>query len=751
MFLCGQNGDFRLGGSLNPISNKPKDIEKPIKSSLEVSSLLSFSAFHHSVWITQKGEAFAVGSNSNGEISSTLKKEAFRTDTRINLKYEKGQPCNFISAVTGGYYTLYLVSGETSSDSPQLIYAHSNEKTTFLNIGKRSPVSLFGGCVISAVIDTEGSVIIITRSVFKSPASELEALNLPDNEKAVKAACCNKSVIVLSESGNVFECSLKKEESMSFVKVSELSNIKEISGTYEHFFAITNDGRVFGRGTNDNCRLGLPNNKDNLDKFEYIESLNKCNIVEAFAGVNDSLFRTSDGKVIGCGSNFANQLMLEKEIKNNISLPEESMISSNATFCIVGSCISVAFVGVQPPPNTPNRIKKPYSLPEVMPPETDSKKEISEHESKDKETVSLKAENSALKAENSTLKEENSSLKDQNLSLKEECLSLQEKLDELQKRIKEIEAENDKLKLKLKERDADKDKVTDEKKSDESQEACSLEIFDPRVVDKMKKIKLLGRGTTSEVFEVTRGKTFALKVYDADIVKEKNFDDEDEEKFVVSFKNMKNLIREMESLNALDHANIVKAFGISFGDAKHPPAILLEYCASNLKEKIKELTNSERICAIVDISSAMKTVHSVGIIHRDLKLENILLDENNKIKVSDFGLCTLVCFESLTTSRTQMIGPSLYMAPELINEEVDYDEKVDVYSFGVLVYLILNKGEFPKVNFIDVGSGRKAKIPESFTEFSRNLINKCWSFNASERPSFAEICEMLKGNESKLI
>lgn len=143
----------------------------------------------------------------------------------------------------------------------------------------------------------------------------------------------------------------------------------------------------------------------------------------------------------------------------------------------------------------------------------------------------------------------------------------------------------------------------------------------------------------------------------------------------------------------------------------------------------------------------MKEVHSVGIIHRDLKLENIF----NKIKVSDFGLCTLMTVDADNKSRTQMTGTIKYMAPELLLEQAHYDEKVDVYAFGVVVFQILTKGEFPKVSLGEVANGKKAEIPSSITKFSSELIDKCWSFKASDRPSFAEICEILKGNENKLI
>ncbi|KAK8840994.1 hypothetical protein M9Y10_027831 [Tritrichomonas musculus] len=78
-------------------------------------------------------------------------------------------------------------------------------------------------------------------------------------------------------------------------------------------------------------------------------------------------------------------------------------------------------------------------------------------------------------------------------------------------------------------------------------------------------------------------------------------------------------------------------------------------------------------------------------------------------------------------------------------------KKVDVYAFGVVVFLILTKGEYPKISLYDVGAGKKVEIPSIINNFSRELINKCWSYKASDRPSFAEICEILKGNESKLI
>lgn len=209
-------------------------------------------------------------------------------------------------------------------------------------------------------------------------------------------------------------------------------------------------------------------------------------------------------------------------------------------------------------------------------------------------------------------------------------------------------------------------------------------------------------------------------------------------------------MKEYEVLNGLEDPNIIKAIGFYFGDSNHEPAILLEYCESNLKKRVKKLSDKERISIIVSLCSAMKKVHSVGIIHRDLKLENILLDSNNNVKLSDFGLCTMIKNEE-TLNRTQMAGTLRFMSPELIQGRTDYDEKVDVYAFGVVVFIILTKGKYPDISIAEVGAGKQAPIPSSITKFSAKLIQSCWSNKSKDRPTFSEIYNLIKKNEDKLI
>ena len=125
-----------------------------------------------------------------------------------------------------------------------------------------------------------------------------------------------------------------------------------------------------------------------------------------------------------------------------------------------------------------------------------------------------------------------------------------------------------------------------------------------------------------------------------------------------------------------------------------------------------------------------------------IKPQNILIGSDGLIKICDFGISKFVSNEDSSTM-TIGIGTQKFMAPEIINEEKQYTEKVDVYSFGVLIFYILC-GKMPEITIGKIANGIKAEIPDSVNEFGKKLINLCWSFEPQSRPSFNEICCMLK-------
>lgn len=354
MKLCGKNRCCQLGLNLN----EPK-IYPPQDSKLNISSLLSFSVYYeHGVFIKKDGRAFAFGNNTTSKIIGNIPKQIFKEEQEIILKDEKDHLMKFFSAVCGDKYTLYLVSNQ-NSDKKQLVYAHSNYSGStplFLNINDHNPVKLFGGNEAAAAIDAEGSIMIITESVLKSPSNIIEALSLPGGEKASSLACCKKSVIALSCSGRVFGCDLDDGGKPSpFTEVADLAGkgIVQISGSREHFLAVSRSGKVFGRGSNNCGKLGIGKKSDYITNFTEVNLPNKYRIVSASAGYGHSLFLTSEGKVLACGYDGNGELLLNKRSSDDVLSPIETTITSGATFCIAGGNMSAVFVGVQPPPNTP--------------------------------------------------------------------------------------------------------------------------------------------------------------------------------------------------------------------------------------------------------------------------------------------------------------------------------------------------------------------------------------------------------------
>lgn len=87
----------------------------------------------------------------------------------------------------------------------------------------------------------------------------------------------------------------------------------------------------------------------------------------------------------------------------------------------------------------------------------------------------------------------------------------------------------------------------------------------------------------------------------------------------------------------------------------------------------------------LDIAHGMQYLHAEGILHRDLKSENLLLDEDMCVKVADFGIS---CLESQCGSAKGFTGTYRWMAPEMIKEK-NHTKKVDVYSFGIVLWELL--------------------------------------------------------------
>jgi serine/threonine-protein kinase len=147
------------------------------------------------------------------------------------------------------------------------------------------------------------------------------------------------------------------------------------------------------------------------------------------------------------------------------------------------------------------------------------------------------------------------------------------------------------------------------------------------------------------------------------------------------------LFQEARSAATLNHPNICTIHDIR--DEDNRPYIVMEYIdGTTLAEKIRgPLTIRDAVEYAIQIGEALEEAHGHGVIHRDIKAENIMVTARNRIKVMDFGLAKLKGSVKLTrTSST--VGTLAYMAPEQV-QGGQADARADIFSFGVVLYEML--------------------------------------------------------------
>ncbi|KAI8001026.1 Serine/threonine/tyrosine-protein kinase HT1 [Camellia lanceoleosa] len=207
---------------------------------------------------------------------------------------------------------------------------------------------------------------------------------------------------------------------------------------------------------------------------------------------------------------------------------------------------------------------------------------------------------------------------------------------------------------------------------------------------------------------------------------------------------------EVALLSRLYHPNIVQFIAAS----KKPPVycIITEYMSQGtlrmfLNKKQPYSLSTETILRLaLDISRGMEYLHSQGVIHRDLKSNNLLLNDEMQVKVADFGTS---CLETQCRESEGNMGTYRWMAPEMIKEK-PYTRKVDVYSFGIVLWeltttLLPFQGMTPvQAAFAVAQKNQRPPLPASCQPILAHLIKRCWAANPSKRPDFSHIVSTLE-------
>eukprot|EP01127_Copromyxa_protea_P016364 TRINITY_DN4842_c0_g1_i1.p1 TRINITY_DN4842_c0_g1~~TRINITY_DN4842_c0_g1_i1.p1 ORF type:complete len:532 (-),score=87.99 TRINITY_DN4842_c0_g1_i1:68-1642(-) len=212
--------------------------------------------------------------------------------------------------------------------------------------------------------------------------------------------------------------------------------------------------------------------------------------------------------------------------------------------------------------------------------------------------------------------------------------------------------------------------------------------------------------------------------------------------------------KEVAIMSHLRHPNIVLLMGAcTEGDVMF---IITEYLPrgdlDKLLESGNEITITEKIKLLNDIALGMCWLHNSNpiIIHRDLKPGNILLTDDMTAKVGDLGLSTIL---SKIKIRSYGAGSYLWMAPEALSNE-KHNEKVDVYSFGIVMWQLLHWDTDPFAEYLALGSLQalidavcdnmeRPPLAENTHPSLVRIVELSWHQNPENRPSFQTIINWL--------
>jgi serine/threonine protein kinase len=223
-------------------------------------------------------------------------------------------------------------------------------------------------------------------------------------------------------------------------------------------------------------------------------------------------------------------------------------------------------------------------------------------------------------------------------------------------------------------------------------------------------------------------------------------------------------LKEVIPVVKLNHANICEIYDFFTEEDEKNECyyfnIVMPHCKTNLKSHVQQSTMDESLMIdyLKQITKGLEYIHRNGIIHRDMKPENILMDQDSTLLIADFGLS---CQSSMKSMRKTKVGtlsthlikinPKDYCSPELLIHQ-SYSFPSDLFSLGGILYFLMTKKEIPLYLYSSQRNFKEIRQEiENYSQKLQDLLMNLISLNPNDRMSTSEVLKYLNDDGGEIL